>query len=133
MVLEGDWAQAVKTTETLWSVESDEKGNESTLDINLDKADERIWSSILKGGKEIDTKEVENKKDLEEFDGETQGAVRKLWWDEQQKRQGKPTSDQLKMQGVMKNAWNAEGSPFQGTEFDPSKLDGAQFVGDWNK
>eukprot|EP00392_Amoebophrya_sp_AT5.2_P014615 g14776.t1 len=35
---------------------------------------------------------------------------------------GKPTSDQIKTAEVMKDAWNAEGSPFKGTEFDPSVL-----------
>lgn len=131
VVIEGEWCQSIKVGDSFWSVESEE--DKSRLQLNLDKLDERIWSCVVKGGKEIDTKNVENTKDLGEFDGETQGAVRKLWWDEQQKRQGKPTSDQLKMQDVMKNAWNAEGSPFKGTPFDPSKIEGAQMVGDWNK
>ena len=33
-----------------------------------------------------------------------------------------PTSDELKNEDMLQKAWNAEGSPFQGTPFDPSKV-----------
>lgn len=75
----------------MWQVEDGTK-----LLLFLEKCEERIWSTILLGDREIDTKNVENKKEVSELGGETQACVRKLWHDEQQKRQGKMTSDQEK-------------------------------------
>jgi len=49
--------------------------------------------------------------------------VQKLMFDQQQKRQGKPSSDELNTEEILKKAWNAEGSPFAGQEFDRSKID----------
>jgi len=59
---------------------------------------------------------------MEEYDGETQGAIRKIMFDQTQKVQGKPTSDQIRTADIMKEAWNAPGSPFRGTDFDPTLL-----------
>ena len=41
--------------------------------------------------------------------------------------QGLPTSDELKQREVLEKAWNAEGSPFKGTPFDPTKLNMSGF------
>jgi hypothetical protein len=38
------------------------------------------------------------------------------------KRQGLPTTEEQEKLDILKKAWNAEGSPFKGTPFDPSKL-----------
>lgn len=35
---------------------------------------------------------------------------------------GLPSTDEEKQYDVLKKAWDAEGSPFKGTPFDPSKL-----------
>ena len=64
--------------------------------LNLEKADERIWSTILKGDTEIDTTKVNNTKALSDFDEETQAAIEKLRYDQEQKMKGLPTSDELK-------------------------------------
>lgn len=127
IILEGDLDQTCKPLDSYWLIEDN-----GILIITLEKADEMIWKCIFKGEKEIDTTKVDNSKNLTDFDDETQGAVRKLVFDENQKRQGKPTSEQEKMHDVMKKAWNAENSPFAGTEFDPRKLDGMTTCGDWN-
>ena len=59
---------------------------------------------------------------VEEYDGETQGAIRKIMFDQEQKRKGLPTSDELKNEDMLRKAWDAEGSPFKGTPFDPSMI-----------
>ena len=43
-------------------------------------------------------------------------------FDQHQKRLGKPTSDELKNEDMLRAAWNAEGSPFKGQPFDPSMV-----------
>lgn len=53
-----------------------------------------MWKSVLKGDAEIDLTKVDTTRDMSEFDDETQGGVRKVMYDYQQKLQGKPTSDE---------------------------------------
>lgn len=48
--------------------------------------------------------------------------VREIQWNQEQKMKGLPTSDQLRNIEMLKKAWNAEGSPFKGKEFDPTVL-----------
>lgn len=43
-------------------------------------------------------------------------------YEQQRKMQGLPTTDEEKQYEALKQAWDAEGSPFKGTPFDPSKL-----------
>ena len=43
-------------------------------------------------------------------------------FDQEQKRKGLPTSDELKNEDMLRKAWDAEGSPFKGTPFDPSMI-----------
>ena len=57
-----------------------------------------------------------------DYDPETQGAIRKIMFDQHQKRLGKPTSDELKNEDMLRAAWDAEGSPFKGQPFDPSTI-----------
>ena len=57
----------------------------------------------------------------------SQGAIRKIMFDQEQKRKGLPTSDELKNEDMLRKAWDAEGSPFKGTPFDPSAIN---FSGD---
>ena len=71
---------------------------------------------------EIDTTKVDSTRDVSDYDGETQGHIRKIMFDQHQKRLGKPTSDEMKNEDMLRKAWDAEGSPFKGTPFDPSKL-----------
>merc|ERR1711988_995725 len=90
--------------------------------LSLEKQRETWWKCVLEGDQEIDTTKVESTRSMDEYDGETQGAIRKIMFDQNQKIQGKPTSDQLRTADIMKDAWNAPGSPFRGSEFDPTLL-----------
>ena len=42
------------------------------------------------GGKEIDTTKVDSVKSIDEYDGETQGAIRKIMFDQDQKAKVRP-------------------------------------------
>ena len=80
------------------------------------------WKCVFEGDPEIDPTKVESVKKVHEYDDKTQGNIRKIVFDQNQKHQGLPTSDQIKTAELMKDAWNADNSPFKGTEFDPSML-----------
>lgn len=41
------------------------------MNLNFEKASEVIWKTVILGDAEIDTKKVDNSKNLEEFDTET--------------------------------------------------------------
>ena len=45
-----------------------------------------------------------------------------ILFDQDQKRKGQPTSDEMQNEELLRRAWDAEGSPFRGTPYDPSKV-----------
>merc|ERR1712129_111253 len=53
------------------------------------------WKTLLQGDEEIDTSLVDSKKSIGEYDEATQGAIRKILFDQRQQRLGLPTSDQI--------------------------------------
>jgi hypothetical protein len=87
--LEGELCEKVKVDDSFWSVEDDE-----FLNINFEKNSEVIWKTIIVGDAEIDTKKVDNSKNLTEFDTETQGHLRKVLYEQERKRQGLPTTEE---------------------------------------
>lgn len=68
----------------------------------------------------LDLKNMNPEKPMEDLEPEAQAKLKQLMYDEQQKRLGLPTSEQQKMNDLLKKSWDAEGSPFKGTPFDPS-------------
>merc|ERR1712203_1174654 len=101
----------------MWHLE--ERGQ---LVMSLEKQRETWWKCVLEGDPEIDTTKVESTRTMDEYDGETQGAIRKIMFDQNQKVKGEATSDQIRTAEVMKEAWSAPNSPFRGSEFDPTML-----------
>lgn len=79
--MEGELCEKVKVDDSFWSVEDDE-----FLNVNFEKNSEVIWKTILVGDAEIDTKKVDNSKNLNEFDTETQGHLRKVLYEQERKR-----------------------------------------------
>lgn len=123
--LMGKLHEKVLPEESIWHLEDGHQ-----VIISLQKSRENWWKCVLEGDPEIDTTKVESTRKMEEYDGETQGAIRKIMFDQNQKLQGKPSSDQIRTAEMMKDAWNAPGSPFAGTEFDPTLLNLSGPVGE---
>jgi hypothetical protein len=48
--------------------------------------------------------------------------LRKIVYEQKRKQMGMPSTEEEEKMEMMKKAWDAEGSPFKGTPFDPSKL-----------
>jgi hypothetical protein len=117
--------EKVKTAESYWNVDAAAAGGQTAVVVYLEKERESWWKSALHTtttDEEIDTTKVDSTRSLYEYDGETQGAIRKIMFDQEQKRKGLPTSDELKNEDMLRKAWDAEGSPFKGTPFDPSMI-----------
>lgn len=115
-LLEGKLHEKVIVDNHIWHID------DKQLVLVLEKTRETWWKCVFEGDEEIDTTKVESTRAMEEYDGETQGAIRKIMFDQNQKIQGRPSSDQIRAADMMKDAWNAKGSPFRGTEFDPTLL-----------
>lgn len=105
-LLDGELPEKIRSDESLWSLE-----NNQTLQISLEKLKKSWWSSAFKGDAEIDTNQVDSTRQIHEYDAETQGAIRKAMFDEQQKQLGLPTSDAMLTESIMAQARNAPNSP----------------------
>jgi hypothetical protein len=121
-LLEGEFYDSIKVEDSTWSIEEGLR-----LILNLEKATENIWKIVIKGDPEIDATKVDNTKSLDDFDPETQGALRKIVYEQNRKAQGLPTTEEEKQMEMIRKAWDAEGSPFKGQPFDPSRLNLPQF------
>jgi hypothetical protein len=124
-LLEGEFCFPVSPSNCFWKIEKNKAKH--LLVLSLEKQEERIWQCLLKGDPEIDTSKVDNSKKLDDFDPETQGAIRKVMYEQQRKQMGLPTTEEEKQHELLRKAWDAEGSPFRGTPFDPSKIDMSGF------
>ncbi|EGR27818.1 nuclear movement protein related, putative [Ichthyophthirius multifiliis] len=117
ILIQGEYYEKIKIDDSTWNIDDDFK-----FILTLEKGIETIWKTVFKGDPEIDATKVDNTKPLDSFDNETQSALRKIMYEQQRKQMGLPTSEEEKQLELLKNAWNAEGSPFKGQPFDPSKL-----------
>lgn len=107
LLLDGDFPDKVRADESVWSLES----GSSTLQIALEKLKPTWWASALRGDDEIDTGHVDSKREMHEYTGETQGAIRKALFDQQQLQMGLPTSDELQQEALLAQARRAPNSP----------------------
>ena len=114
-LIDDDFCEKIIPDDSNWTIEDGQ-----SIILFLEKANEIIWKSAFKGGKEIDTKTVDNSKRIDEFDSETQAALNKIVYEQNRKRNGLPTTEEEKKLEALKEAWNKPGSPFAGQPFDPS-------------
>lgn len=115
-LLEGELSERIRPSECMWSKDGDR------LQLSLEKHNDFMWKSVFIGGKEIDLNKIDNTRQLSDYDDDVQSGVRKAMYDQEQRMKGLPTSDEQKTLGTLQKAWDAEGSPFKGTPFDPSVL-----------
>ncbi|XP_048575430.1 nudC domain-containing protein 3 isoform X2 [Nematostella vectensis] len=117
ILVDGQLQRHVKCEECMWSLEPGK-----CVAINLEKTEERFWTTVIKGDPEIDRTKIDTTRDIHDFDEQTQTDYEQVMYDYRQKQMGKPTVKEQQTHEMLKKAWNAKGSPFAGTPFDPSKL-----------
>ena len=117
LLVEGELGGEVNKQESTWTYSG------GLLTITMEKSTNRKtswWKSAIVGDEEIDTSKVDSSKQLKDLDEKTQAKIRQLMFDQQQRAKGLPSSDELVLEETLRKAWDAEGSPFKGTPFDPS-------------
>ncbi|KAF2904789.1 hypothetical protein ILUMI_01385 [Ignelater luminosus] len=115
VLLEGELCQKVKHNDAMWSIDKNE------LEMHLDKLAEIWWDCLIKSEPKLDVTKIDCSRPFEELPEEAQAKIEELTWNQERKRLGLPTSDQLAMQDKLKKAWDAEGSPFKGP-YDPNTV-----------
>ncbi|CAK4082884.1 unnamed protein product [Aphanomyces euteiches] len=82
-ILHGTFPYKIKLEDTVWSFES----SSQTLVLSIEKTVETWWRSVIEGDPEIDTSLVDSTQSIDEYDAETQGAIRKIMYEQQHKQQ----------------------------------------------
>lgn len=113
-ILNGKLSLKCRSSSAVWSISN------KKLQITLDKLKEVWWDRFLDTEPKLNLSKMDCSRPLEELPEESQAAIEKIRWDQQQKALGLHTSEDLKNRELLKKAWDAEGSPFKGTAFDPS-------------
>ena len=88
-LLEGELVEKIRTDESTWSLEG------GVLVLTLDKLKKTWWETVIVGDDKIDTTLVDSRRRIDEYDGATQTAIRKIMFDQRQERLGLPTSDEM--------------------------------------
>ncbi|CAG7836195.1 unnamed protein product, partial [Allacma fusca] len=116
-IVNGKLTSPVVKDESYWNLTPGE-----AIYIWLQKAQEKWWTALIEGEEPIDMKDIEPVRPMEDLPEDEQQKIQELMWNHEQKQKGLPTSDEMRMHDILKKAWDAEGSPFKGTPFDPSKV-----------
>lgn len=114
VIVKDTFPHKVKAIESFWSISGQQ------LNIHLEKHEERWWKSLLSSEEEIDLTKIDSSRQLYDLPESHIAKIHEMQWNQEQKLKGLPTSDEIKNMEILKKAWNVEGSPFKGTEFDPS-------------
>lgn len=108
VIVDGALPGRVRVDDSLWSLESNR-----LIQVSLEKVQRTWWASAVVGDAEIDTTRVDSTMAIHEYDEQTQAAIRKAMFDQSQKSQGLPTSDELEMEKLLAKARDLPGSPFR--------------------
>lgn len=104
LLIKGELFAEVLQDDVVWHIEDGK-----FVTVTMEKRKKTWWKSALVGDAEIDTQKVDSTCSIDDYDQPTQAAIQKLMFDQHQKIQGKPTSDELQQHDMLRKAWDAEG------------------------
>ncbi|KAF5290362.1 hypothetical protein FQA39_LY14745 [Lamprigera yunnana] len=113
-LLVGDLCQKIKHNDAIWSVD------DHKLDMHLDKSSEMWWDCLVTNEPKLNLSKIDCSRPFEELPEEAQAKIEELSWNQERKRLGLPTSEQLALHSKLKKGFDAEGCPFKG--IDPSTM-----------
>jgi len=118
IIIDDELQHPIKADDSTWSLE---KGK--SLMISLTKATEIWWSKLVNSEDEIDMQKIKPERSIGDMPDDEVAVINRLQFDEMQKQMGNPQSHELKVHDMLKQGWDAEGSPFKGQQFDPKMFD----------
>jgi hypothetical protein len=85
-MIDGELDEVVKTDESLWNISVDSKTGSTILIVTLDKSRPTWWKRVIVGDPEIDCSLIDSTQRIDDYDAETQAAIRKLMTEHRDKR-----------------------------------------------
>ena len=107
---QGKLAEKVAVDDCFWQIE-----DQKEIVVYLQKVNTmQWWSRLIEGTPEIDTKKIEPESSkLSDLDPETRATVEKMMFDQRQKQQNLPTSDEIQKQNLLKDLMEKNPEAFQ--------------------
>ena len=102
-IIDGDTPFPLDTEDSTWTLSTLSSGGKEIV-ISIAKGrGSNWWPHITTDAPKVDvTKIVPENSKLSDLDGETRGMVEKMMYDQEMKRQGKPTSEEQTKQDMLK-------------------------------
>ncbi|GAA6021528.1 hypothetical protein JCM11491_006471 [Sporobolomyces phaffii] len=99
-ILVGELPKEIKVDDCTWTLDD---SREITISLEKGSVQQSWWPHVVTSAPKIDTTKINpENSSLSDLDGETRAMVEKMMFDNQQKQMGKPTSDELKQQEMIK-------------------------------
>ncbi|GLH02927.1 NudC domain-containing protein 3 [Gryllus bimaculatus] len=92
------------------------------VQIHLEKQQERWWDALFISEPKIDLQKIDASRPMEDLSQEEQMKIQELMWNQERKRKGLPTSDNMALEKMLREAWDKEGSPFKGRPYNPNEI-----------
>ncbi|XP_065301716.1 nudC domain-containing protein 3 [Dermacentor albipictus] len=113
--VDDDLHSRIKLDESIWTLVPGDH-----VLVNLEKATELWWDRLLVNEPKINIRAIDPTKPFEDLDPESQAKIQELTYNNLLKQAGRKTPQEEKVENLLREAWDKDGSPFKGQPFDPS-------------